>query len=155
KPFRPLQAIAFRIDADKGTHLQHAGGAHDLDHQIGADIARADDGGFEFAGLCCGHENGPIQAMVSFRSGWLLSEKTNSSPGFIGNILVKAPEMMTSPGWSETPNSPSLLASQAADSAGLPNTAAPSPSPAGAPFCVIFISKAARSLDFRLLSHGP
>jgi len=48
------------IDADKGAHLQKAGGAHDLDHQIGADISRTDDGGFDFAGLCCGHDKYPI-----------------------------------------------------------------------------------------------
>ena len=43
QPFGPLQAVTLRIDADKCTHFEDIRQAHDLDHQIGADIARSDD----------------------------------------------------------------------------------------------------------------
>jgi hypothetical protein len=36
------------IDADHGAHLDVFAMAQDLDHQIRADIAAADDGGLEF-----------------------------------------------------------------------------------------------------------
>ena len=41
--FSALQPVARGIDADEGAHLQHLGQAHDLDHQVGADVARSDD----------------------------------------------------------------------------------------------------------------
>ncbi|MBB3860027.1 hypothetical protein GGQ88_001288 [Novosphingobium hassiacum] len=44
-----LEPVALRIDADERTHLEHVGQAHDLDHQIGADIARSNDRDFRLA----------------------------------------------------------------------------------------------------------
>ncbi|MNX97739.1 hypothetical protein D3C86_1301150 [compost metagenome] len=46
--FGAFQAIGFGIDADEGRHLQRVGQAHDLDHQIRADIARPYDGDLGF-----------------------------------------------------------------------------------------------------------
>ena len=43
------QTIAGRVDANHGAHLDVPAVAQDLDHQIGADIAAANDGGLEFA----------------------------------------------------------------------------------------------------------
>src|SRR5690554_7209416 len=42
------QAVGFRVDTDHGTHFDILAVTQDLDHQVGADVARADDGGFDF-----------------------------------------------------------------------------------------------------------
>ena len=41
--FGTFQAVARGIDADKGAHFEHIRQPHDLDHQVGADIARSDN----------------------------------------------------------------------------------------------------------------
>ena len=43
---RTRQAIGVRVDADERGHLQDVGGVEHLDHQVGADVSRADDGNF-------------------------------------------------------------------------------------------------------------
>src|SRR5690554_2501628 len=42
------QAVGFRVDTDHGAHFDVLAVTQDLDHQVGADVARADDGGFDF-----------------------------------------------------------------------------------------------------------
>ena len=44
---RAGQTIGRRVDPNHRGHIQHLGIAHDLDHQIGADVARPDDGTFD------------------------------------------------------------------------------------------------------------
>ena len=38
------EAVGVGVDADHRAHLEVLGGAHHLDHQVGADVARPDDG---------------------------------------------------------------------------------------------------------------
>ena len=42
------QTIGLGVNPDHHPHLDVLGGAQDLDHQVGADIARADDRRFDF-----------------------------------------------------------------------------------------------------------
>ena len=42
-PLRPGQAVGVRVDADHRAHLEVLGDPEHLDHQVGADVARADD----------------------------------------------------------------------------------------------------------------
>ena len=42
------QTVRFRIDTDHGAHFNVLAIAQDLDHQIGADVARADDRCLDF-----------------------------------------------------------------------------------------------------------
>ncbi|MNT73454.1 hypothetical protein D3C72_2121610 [compost metagenome] len=43
QPIRTGQAVGGRIDSDHRSHFQVLTVAQDLDHQIGADVARTDD----------------------------------------------------------------------------------------------------------------
>ena len=51
---RAGQTVRLRVDADHRPHFDVLAMAQDLDHQVRADVAAADDGGLEFA-LGCGH----------------------------------------------------------------------------------------------------
>src|ERR1019366_4977587 len=42
-PASPRQTIGFGADTDEGGHFQNLGRSEDLDHQVGADVSRADN----------------------------------------------------------------------------------------------------------------
>ncbi len=46
------QAIGFGVDTDHGTHGDMLTVTQNLDHQVGADVARADDRSFQFLAHC-------------------------------------------------------------------------------------------------------
>ena len=49
---RAGEPVGLGVDADHGAHLEGVGEAHHLDHQVGADVARPDDGDLDLAHFC-------------------------------------------------------------------------------------------------------
>ncbi len=109
------QAIRRWVDADHGAHFDVLAVAQDLDHQVGADVAAADDGGLEFAG----HGHSFAKTAVTEPSPAMRTSKT--SPPATGTIGPSAPESTVSPARRGRPARAMTLASQSIALSGEPS----------------------------------
>src|ERR1700739_2672043 len=119
---RRRQWVGVGVDADQPRHFQVFGRPQDLEHQVGADVAGADDG---HLGLGHGMSFGEKVAETP-PSGVILARIW--VPGGAGAIGPSAPERMTWPARSGSPYCSAVRASQARALRGSPRQALPVPS---------------------------
>src|SRR6266508_3262185 len=149
EPLGVRQAVRHGIDADHGRHLEVLAGAHHLDHQVGANVARADD-----RHLRPGHEVAPsLRVTVTAPSPVRVAVTT--LPAATGRIGPRAPDRTTSPARSGWPSSTAVLASQTTSSTGSPRQAVPFPVETCRLSMVIDISTSTGSTSVRVSRLGP
>src|SRR5690606_30694601 len=116
-PGRPGQPVGCRVDAHHGGHLEAIRQPQHLDHQIRADVARADHGDL--------HRAPPNRADTSPSPA---SSARKWSPAATGTIGPSAPDNTIWPARNGSPKSRAVRANQANAAIGSPRHAAPSPS---------------------------
>src|SRR5208283_546084 len=95
--------------------------AHDLDHQIGADIARSDDrAGNLFHYACSFAKAARTEPRPEMRA-------STTSPHFTPTIGPRAPDITVSPALSGRPTRAMVFASHRTAESGSPRQAAPAP----------------------------
>src|SRR5262249_23936346 len=107
----PLESLTGRVDADHPSRLDDVR-AQQLVHEVGAVVARPDDG----RGLHAG--SFPNASETEPRTSPKSPRKT--SPLCASNARVQAPSRMTCPARRRTPNAATLRANHATEVAGLP-----------------------------------
>src|SRR4029077_16276766 len=96
--------------------------AHNLDHQVGADIAGSDDGH-----LGLRHDRSLRENVADTSPNGAISARIRV-PGGVATIGPRAPDRMICPARSGSPNDAAVRANHASASIGSPRQAAPLPS---------------------------
>src|SRR4029078_3096755 len=121
-PPRASQPIGVGVDTDHRWDLEILGGAQNLDHQIGPDIAGSDDGHFGFR-----HDRSLRENVADTSPSGAISARIRV-PGGVATIGPRAPDKMTCPARSGSPNDAAVRANHANALSGSPRHAEPDPS---------------------------
>jgi hypothetical protein len=92
QPLRASQPIGVGVDTDHRCDLEILGGAQNLDHQVGADIAGSDDGHFGFR-----HDRSLRENVADTSPSGAISARIRV-PGGVATIGPRAPDRMIWPG---------------------------------------------------------
>src|SRR5260370_86591 len=137
------QTVGLRINADHHRHLQMLTVTQNFNHQIGANVARTDNGDFTLT-----HDRLPFGAALEnvaatepMPSIWA----SKRSPAFTATIGPNAPVRMISPARSGSPRLAILRASQTAALSGCPRHSLPRPLETSSLLRVIFMAQFSRS----------
>src|SRR6478752_5518072 len=134
---RPAQTVGCRVDTDHPARVQHVAATHQLEHQVGADVAGADDGGGARGPGAGGHDAPQAVRTVQTKRAVTLPSPANVavkvSPAATADMAQTAPGSTTWPASRVTPRAPTVLASQTRELTGEPRTAPPAPVPTTSP----------------------
>src|SRR5262249_32606831 len=144
---RPAKALALGVDTDHPPRLD-ALGAQELVHQVGADVARTDDGRCRTLLVHSSPHSNVRLTSPSTAPAWL-NVALNSSPGPASMARVHDPGRITLPARSRTPKPATLRASHATAMTGSPSTASERPSATCSP-----LRTSTASIAFRSTSSG-
>src|SRR5690606_13331534 len=149
------QTVGRGIDTDHRAHFQEPGMPHDLDHQIGADIARPDD-----------RDLGAFVVVTHWETSEAVVKEAETvprpemaavtvAPGCSGRIGPSAPERITWPARSGSPKVRACCASQDRALSGSPRQAAPLPVETSSPSMLMLMVTSMGSKSSRVRRSVP